>query len=92
VTRAMLVLLVLACWLPAFGLIRLPRALDRLHCATLLAVAGGGALLLAAGCADGASVRVGKIALLLAASLGGGAASSHAIGRALFLRGSADEP
>ena len=85
----LLALLVLAAWLGAAGFARLRTPLDRLHCATFVNAACGTALLLAALLADGLSDRVLKILLIVGASLLAGAATSHAIGRALLLRAAA---
>lgn len=87
-TDAALVLMVASVWLACAGFVRLPTALDRLHAASFVYAAGGATLLLAAVLADGFSTRVLKIAFVLLCSLVGGAASVHAVGRALVLRGS----
>ena len=83
--------LVASTWLAALGFTRLRAPLDRLHCVAFVVVTAGGALVVAALTQDGVSDRVGKILFALAISLFGGAAGSHAIGRALLARGSAPE-
>lgn len=85
-TDAALVLLVATAWLGALGFARLRAALDRLHAAPFISAGAGFFLLVAGVLTDGASVRVAKIVLILLASLLAGAASSHAIGRALLNR------
>lgn len=87
-TDAALVLMVASVWLACAGFVRLPSALDRLHTASFVYAAGGVTLLLAGALTDGFSARVLKIAFVLLCSLVGGAASVHAIGRALVSRGS----
>lgn len=87
-TDAALVLMLFSVWLACAGFVRLPTALDRLHATTFVYAAGGATLLLAAALTDGFSARVLKIAFVLLCSLVGGAASVHAVGRALVSRGS----
>jgi multicomponent Na+:H+ antiporter subunit G len=89
IVDALLALAVLACWLGAAGFLRLRSAYDRLHCVTFVNAAAGAAILGAALAADGLSARVGKIAVLVALSLGVGAALAHASGRALRRRAQA---
>jgi multisubunit Na+/H+ antiporter MnhG subunit len=91
VTAGLLVCVVLAGWLGVVGFLRLRAPLDRLHCAAFVNAAGGLLLILAALAADGFSDRTGKIVLLVAANLCGGAAAAHAIGLALRRRGSVPE-
>lgn len=83
----LLVVMVAAAWLGCLGFARLRAPLDRLHAATFINVVGGGALVLVAFIADGASDRALKILLAVAVSVGAGAASSHAVARALVQRG-----
>lgn len=85
-TDVLLALAVITAWLGAIGLVGLRTPLDRIHCVTLVNVTAGLALLLAAIVTDGASTRVAKVVLLVAAVLWVGAALSHATGRALWLR------
>lgn len=82
--------MVLAAWLGAAGFARLHHPLDRLHCVTFINVACGTALLLAAFLADGASSRVAKILLMVAANIVTGAAVSHVTGRAVLRAGAAE--
>ena len=77
---------VLAAWLGCFGVLRLKTALARLHCAAFVYVAAGFAVTLAVLVQDGGTDRLLKMIAILAIVLLGGAATSHAIGRALLLR------
>lgn len=79
-------LAVLAAWLGCFGFLRLKSALARLHCAAFVYVAAGFAVTLAVLVQDGATDRSLKMIAALSILLLGGAATSHAIGRALVLR------
>lgn len=83
---ALLSLAVLGAWLAAAGFARLRTPLDRLHCVTFLNVVSGGALLVATLLSDGVSDRFGKLALLVALALLTGAATAHAVGRAILQR------
>jgi multisubunit Na+/H+ antiporter MnhG subunit len=91
VIAGLLVLAVFGAWLGCAGFARLRGPLDRLHCVAFVNVVSGGALTLAAFAQDGLSVRVGKLVLILGVSLLAGAASSHAIGRALTVRAAAPD-
>jgi multisubunit Na+/H+ antiporter MnhG subunit len=84
---ALLVIMVLAVWLGCVGFARLRTSLDRMHCAAFVNTTAGTALVLVAFLSDGLSVRAGKILLVAATSLLGGAAMSHAVGRTILLRG-----
>jgi multisubunit Na+/H+ antiporter MnhG subunit len=86
VTDLLLAAAVLSVCLGSIGFVRLRDPLDWLHCAPFVASAAGPAVLLAAFASQGGSPSVVKIVFLLACSLLSGAASSHAIGRALFWR------
>jgi hypothetical protein len=83
---ALLAFAVLAAWLAAAALLRLPVAFDRLHLLAFANAALGLPLLAAALVADGASIRTGKIALIVALQLGGGAALTHATARLMERR------
>jgi monovalent cation/proton antiporter MnhG/PhaG subunit len=85
--ETLLGLAVLSAWLGIFGFARLKTALDRLHCATFVSVAGGFALTLAVLLQDGATDRLAKMLAVWTILLLNGAATSHALGRALVLRG-----
>lgn len=87
VVDLLLVLVVLAVWLGCAGFARLGAPLDRLHCVAFVNATGGTALTVLAFVSDGASTRALKILLITVVSLLGGAALSHATGRALLLRG-----
>lgn len=77
---------VLSAWLGCFGFVRTKTALARLHCAAFVYVAAGFAITLAVLVQDGATDRLLKMIAIWAILLLGGAATSHAIGRALMLR------
>ena len=64
-----LALAVLSAWIAAAALWRLRTPLERLHAVTFVNVAGGGAVLLAAGLTDGLSPRVLKCAAIWLAIL-----------------------
>ncbi|MGI4808468.1 MAG: monovalent cation/H(+) antiporter subunit G [Janthinobacterium lividum] len=78
-------------WLGAAGFARLRAPLDRLHCVTFVNAGCGLALLAASLAAEGVSNRTVNILLVVTVNLFGGAAASHAIGRALRVRGSLPE-
>jgi multicomponent Na+:H+ antiporter subunit G len=86
IIAALLALVVGATWLGCLGFARLRTPLDRLHCVAFVNVTAGTALTVAAFVADGPSVRAFKILLMTVVSLAGGAALSHATGRAVWLR------
>jgi multicomponent Na+:H+ antiporter subunit G len=86
VIATLLALAVFASWLGALGFARLKDPLDRLHAVTFVNAATGLPILLAGLIADGASDRVAKLALLVAACLWSGAALAHATGRAIRAR------
>lgn len=88
VVDVLLGIVVLAVWLGCAGFARLSAPLDRLHCVAFVNATAGIALTVVAFVADGASTRALKILLITVVSLLGGAALSHASGRALLLRGS----
>lgn len=87
----LLVLMVLSAWLGALGFLRLRSPLDRLHAAAFTGVVCGFLLVIVAFLADGASQRACKILLIWMVLLLSGGASSHALGRALLLRGDVPE-
>ncbi len=87
VEAVLLTLVVLGTWLGAAGFARLRTPLDRMHCVTFVNVAAGLPLVVAAFLSDGASTRFGKILLIAAVNLLAGAVMSHAVGRALLVRG-----
>ncbi len=81
---------VLAAWLGCAGFARMRAPLDRMHCVAFVNATSGVCVLLAALITEGLTTRVLKILLILGISLLGGAAMSHATGRALLLRGTVD--
>jgi len=62
-----------------------------MHCVAFVNTTAGTVLILAVFLSDGMSVRALKVLLMVAASLVTGAATSHAVGRAILLRGSAPQ-
>lgn len=78
---------VLAAWLAAAGFACMRAPLDRLHCVAFVNATTGAAVLLAALFTDGPTIRVFKILLIVGIGLLAGAATSHATGRGLLLRG-----
>ena len=82
----LLALLVAAVWLGCLGFLRLKGPLDRLHCAAFVNVGAGSVLVLLAFLADGSSTRAWKVVVIVVASVAGGAALSHAAGRAVLYR------
>lgn len=82
---AMLALAITAIWLGCIGFARLRSPFARLHCVPFVAAAAGTPVVIAAFLADGFSDRTGKILLLLLIILIGGAALSHAAGRAFAM-------
>ena len=83
----LLALGVLAAWLACAGFARMRTPLDRMHCVAFVNAATGICVLLAAALTEGPTTRVFKILLIVGLSLLAGAATSHATGRALLLRG-----
>lgn len=81
---------VLSVWLACFGFARLKSALDRVHCATFVNIVAGLSLTLAAIVQDGATSRSWKTAALLLTAALVGAATSHAVGRAIYFREKAE--
>ena len=65
---------------------RLRSALDRLHCTTFVLASSGPLLALAAFLDEGLTTRSLKLVVLVLTLLCIGAATSHAVGRALYLR------
>jgi multicomponent Na+:H+ antiporter subunit G len=87
VIGGLLVLLVLCIWLGCAGFVRLPTALDRLHCVAFVNVTAGFLLSVAAFSADGLSARSLKILLIWGLGVLSGSVGSHVIGRAVVQRG-----
>lgn len=79
-------LAVAATWLSALAILRMPRALDRLHAVSFLNIVAGVAITAAGFASDGISVRSLKILLMVVLLVGFGAVITHAVGRALLLR------
>jgi multisubunit Na+/H+ antiporter MnhG subunit len=72
-----------ACW----GLWRFPTALGRLHFVAFANIVTGSGVTVALWCQDGVSSRSLKTLALLAVVVIAGAATTHAGGRAIFVRG-----
>lgn len=87
----LLALTVVSAWLASLGFLRFKSALDRLHCASFLNAAGGLTLTIAVIIQDGMSDRALKTIAVFLILLLGGAALSHAAGRALVLRDGAGQ-
>lgn len=79
-------LMVLSAWIGCLGFARLRTPLDRVHCVAFVNATAGLAFAAAAFVADGPSVRAFKILLVVGILLVSGAATAHAIGRALLQR------
>ena len=79
-------LLVAATWIAALAILRLPRALDRLHAIAFLNIAAAVLLGATAIVADGLSGRSLKILFLGGCLVLWGGVLAHAAGRALWLR------
>ncbi|MCJ2027031.1 monovalent cation/H(+) antiporter subunit G [Methylobacterium sp. J-067] len=77
---------VAATWLSALAILRMPRALDRLHAVSFLNIVAGIAITAAGFVSDGVSVRSLKILLITVLLVGFGAVITHAAGRAMLLR------
>jgi monovalent cation/proton antiporter MnhG/PhaG subunit len=86
-----LALTVAIAWLGTIGLVRARTALARLHAATFVTVAGGMTMIVSIFLADGASSRAWKSLGLLLILLFIGAATSHALGRAIVTRREAEK-
>jgi multisubunit Na+/H+ antiporter MnhG subunit len=76
-------------WLGTLAFVRLRDVLARLHCVAFVNIASGFALACAALIDDGISVRSTKVLAIFVALLISGAATMHAAGRAILVRGEA---
>ena len=90
VVDVLLAIAVLSAWLGCLGFVRLAKALDRLHCATFVNLVAGLSLTLAVVVQDGPTSRSCKAAALLILALLIGSATSHTVGRAIYLRDGED--
>ena len=86
----LLAIALLSVWLGCAGFVRLTNALDRLHCIAFVNVGAGISLTLAVLIQDGLTSRSCKTAALLVLTLLVGAATTHAVARALYLRDGED--
>lgn len=82
---ALLAVAVCAIWLGCIGFARLRSPYARLHCVPFVAAAAGTPVVIASFLADGVSDRALKVLLLVLIVLLGGAALSHATGRAFAM-------
>lgn len=84
---ALLALAVLVAWIIALAFLRFRSGYDRLHAITFFNLAGGGAITAAVAISDGFTARTLQCVLIWLVVVSAGALLSHAIGRALRLRG-----
>lgn len=84
---ALLALAVLVGWIMALAFLRLRSGYDRLHAITFFNLVAGGAITAAVVISDGLSARTFQCVLIWLIVVSGGALLSHAIARALRLRG-----
>lgn len=82
-------LAVLSAWIACWGFLRCGTALARLHWVAYVNAVTGGAMTIAVWLQDGASDRALKTLAIYAALIVAGSATTHAAGRAIFLRGRA---
>lgn len=83
----LLAVAVLSVWFGCCGFLRFKTALERLHCAAFVNVVAGAAVTVAVLLQDGLTPRSLKMLAILAVQLAVGAATMHAIGRAVMIRG-----
>ena len=81
-----LALAVLSVWLGSFSFLRLRSTLDRLHCTTFVLASSGPLLALTAFFEEGLTTRFLKLIALVVVLLVTSAATTHAVGRAIYLR------
>ncbi len=89
VVDALLSFAVLTAWITALAFFRLRSGYDRLHAITFFNLVGGSAITAAVAVHDGATPRAFQCMLVWLAVVSAGALLSHAIARALRLRGEA---
>ena len=82
-----LALAVLSAWLACWGFLRFGTALAKLHWVAFVNGVTGTAIVIAVWLQDGVSDRALKTLALFAALIVAGAATTHAAGRAIYLRG-----
>lgn len=88
-TGVFLILAVLSAWIACWGFLRCGTALARLHWVAFVNAVTGTAVTVAVWLHDGVSDRSLKTLALFAALIVAGSATTHAAGRAIFLRGKA---
>lgn len=91
VIDALLALAVLVTWIMAAAFLRMRANLDRLHAITFFNLVAGGAMTAAVVIADGLTARTFQCVLIWLVLAAGGPLLSHAIARALHVRGEARE-
>lgn len=84
---ALLAFAVLTAWITALAFLRLRSGHDGLHAITFFNLVGGGAIVAAVIISDGPTGRAFQCVLIWLAVAAAGALVSHAIARALRLRG-----
>ena len=84
---ALLALAVLAAWITGLAFLRYRSGYDRLHAITFFNLPGGGAITAAVVVSDGFTARTFQCVLIWLVVASAGALLSHAVGRALWLRG-----
>ncbi len=84
---ALLALAVLVAWITALAFFRFRSGYDRLHAITFFNLVGGGAITAAVVISDGFTARSFQCVLIWLVVASAGALLSHAIARALRLRG-----
>lgn len=83
----LLALAVLIAWITALAFFRLRSGYDRLHAITFFNLVGGGAITAAVVIHDGLTSRTFQCVLIWLVVVSAGALLSHALARALRLRG-----
>lgn len=84
---ALLALAVLVAWITTAACLRWRSGYDRLHAITFFNLVGGGAITVAVVISDGLTSRTFQCVLIWLVVAGAGALLSHAIARALRVRG-----
>ncbi|HEY1794698.1 MAG TPA: monovalent cation/H(+) antiporter subunit G [Stellaceae bacterium] len=82
-----LVLAVLSAWIACWGFLRCGTALAKLHWVAYVNAVTGTAVTVAVWLQDGVSDRALKTLVIYAVLIVAGSATTHAAGRAIFLRG-----
>ncbi|MGH8111799.1 MAG: monovalent cation/H(+) antiporter subunit G [Rhodanobacteraceae bacterium] len=88
---ALLAFAVLIAWIIALAFLRLRSGYDRLHAITFFNLVGGGAITAAVAITDGFTARTFQCVLIWLVVASAGALLSHAVARALRMRGEMQE-